>query len=282
MATPVAFSLTVGGRRLAGLDWPGAGRPVICVHGLTGNAANFAALADELSPHHRVIACDLAGAGHSGPSSSDSSIFRHAEDLIGLVGALGLAEARPILLGHSMGAFIAAIAAARAPRFAALAMLDGGGRATAVQGEMVQPALRRLRRDHPSRDAYLQRSRLIFEALGVPWNGYMQGCVEREMAETAEGRWRFGHPVEPLEADLRSIIEDYDPALCAKVRAPLFIGHAAGPLGPVAFYEAVAWDEVRAVRPDASFASLPCNHYTMVVQRQPELAARLRAFWDGA
>ncbi|NED85298.1 alpha/beta fold hydrolase, partial [Streptomyces sp. SID11233] len=52
-------------------------------------------------------------------------IAAHADDAAALVAALGLE--RPVLAGHSMGAFVAALAAVRHPgSFGELLLVDGG------------------------------------------------------------------------------------------------------------------------------------------------------------
>lgn len=43
-----------------------AGRPLVCVHGVTGHGERFRRLAQERLPHRRVLAVDLRGHGRSG------------------------------------------------------------------------------------------------------------------------------------------------------------------------------------------------------------------------
>jgi pimeloyl-ACP methyl ester carboxylesterase len=57
------------GLRLYARDYPcrskpPAGPPILCMHGLTRNSADFAALADYLSARYRVIAVDQRGRGY--------------------------------------------------------------------------------------------------------------------------------------------------------------------------------------------------------------------------
>jgi pimeloyl-ACP methyl ester carboxylesterase len=56
-----------GFHRLHYLEWAGGDAlpPVICVHGLTRNARDFAALAAALAPARRVLALDVLGRGDS-------------------------------------------------------------------------------------------------------------------------------------------------------------------------------------------------------------------------
>ena len=84
-------------------EWPGTGSPVLCVHGISANLLGFLSLADALGPH-RIVAPDLRGRGRS-TQEGPFGLTRHAEDVLGLADALELE--RPLLVGHSFGAFVA-------------------------------------------------------------------------------------------------------------------------------------------------------------------------------
>ena len=45
--------------------WEGAGKSILCVHGITANCRCWDVLADPLTPEYRVIAMDLRGRGAS-------------------------------------------------------------------------------------------------------------------------------------------------------------------------------------------------------------------------
>lgn len=47
------------------LDFGGDGPPLVCVHGLGGSALNWMAVGPALAVHHRVLALDLRGFGHT-------------------------------------------------------------------------------------------------------------------------------------------------------------------------------------------------------------------------
>ena len=47
------------------LDFGGDGPPLVCVHGLGGSALNWMAVGPALAAHHRVLALDLRGFGHT-------------------------------------------------------------------------------------------------------------------------------------------------------------------------------------------------------------------------
>jgi pimeloyl-ACP methyl ester carboxylesterase len=122
------LSVPVPGGDLAVLRWPAArpGAPlVLAVHGITGNAVSWAPTARRLADLD-VVAPDVRGRAGSRAVTGPYGLRRHADDLVLLLDELGVTE--PVVLaGHSMGAFVACVAAVRHPdRFARLVLVDGG------------------------------------------------------------------------------------------------------------------------------------------------------------
>lgn len=122
-----ARSFTINGLRLAALEWPGAGLPIIALHGWLDNAASFVPLAPYLSEHH-LLALELPGHGHSGhlPHLTHYHLADNLHWLAAVADAMGWP--RFVLLGHSMGAAIACLGAAAMPhRIIGLTLIDGLG-----------------------------------------------------------------------------------------------------------------------------------------------------------
>lgn len=99
-----------GPLRLHVLDYGGDRSPLLLIPGITMPAVGMDFVARELSGTHRVLVADVRGRGlsDSGPSYT---LEDYAEDTETVVAALGLR--RPVLVGHSMGARVAAATAAR-------------------------------------------------------------------------------------------------------------------------------------------------------------------------
>jgi pimeloyl-ACP methyl ester carboxylesterase len=117
----------IHGLRLAALEWPGQGLPVIALHGWLDNAASFMPLAPHLEGIH-LLALDLPGHGHSQhlPPAAGYHLADNCRWVVALADAMGWQ--RFALLGHSMGAAAATITAAAAPqRITGLALVDGLG-----------------------------------------------------------------------------------------------------------------------------------------------------------
>jgi len=88
----------------------GHGEPaVILVHGWANDANYWHAQIDALKARYTVVALNLAGHGASGNNRSDWSIVNYAQDVAAV--ARQIPNAHLVLVGHSMGATVALVAA---------------------------------------------------------------------------------------------------------------------------------------------------------------------------
>jgi pimeloyl-ACP methyl ester carboxylesterase len=115
-------------RRVAAREWGrGAGPPVLALHGWLDNAASFERLAP-LLPELHLVAIDLPGHGRSDhrPPGCPHHFVNWVPVVMQAAGALGWDEFS--LVGHSMGAGIAALMPAVEPeRINRLVLLEGVG-----------------------------------------------------------------------------------------------------------------------------------------------------------
>jgi lipase len=100
--------------------------PVLALHGITAQHRMFGAVARHLLHPDGMVGLDLRGRGDSEkPTSGSYGLDKHAEDAIRTLDYLGVE--RGVLVGHSMGAFVALQAALLYPDcIRALVLLDGG------------------------------------------------------------------------------------------------------------------------------------------------------------
>ena len=84
---------------------------LIALHGLTGSGACWTPVARALEDEYDVLMPDARGHGQSSAPADGYTYRDHANDVLGLIEALGLT--RPVLLGHSMGGLTAALVASR-------------------------------------------------------------------------------------------------------------------------------------------------------------------------
>jgi pimeloyl-ACP methyl ester carboxylesterase len=76
--------------------------PFVFSHGITDNGRCMLRLAEHFAPRFDVVLVDARGHGLSDAPEEGYSADHHADDLVGIIRALGLEK--PILYGHSMGA----------------------------------------------------------------------------------------------------------------------------------------------------------------------------------
>ncbi len=99
--------------------------PVVCLHGITAQHRAFNAAARYLGPSRGLVGVDLRGRGDSDKPESGYGLEMHAADVVRVLDHLGLESA--VLVGHSMGGFVALKTALAFPdRVRALVLLDGG------------------------------------------------------------------------------------------------------------------------------------------------------------
>ncbi len=99
--------------------------PVVCLHGITAHHRAFNAVARYLGPSRGLVGVDLRGRGDSDKPESGYGLRAHAADVVRVLDHLGLENA--VLVGHSMGAFVALKTALTFPeRVRAIVLLDGG------------------------------------------------------------------------------------------------------------------------------------------------------------
>lgn len=119
---PREHRITTNGVGLALYEWPGAGPPVLLVHANGFHARCWDPVVARL-PGRRRLALDLRGHGRSEKPAPPYSWPDFAADLAGVAEALDLRGA--IGVGHSLGGYALALAAALAPTaFASLLLID--------------------------------------------------------------------------------------------------------------------------------------------------------------
>lgn len=101
----------------------GDGPPLVLLHAFPFDARLWQAVTPALAARHRVIAPDLRGFGDSPLGGTPYSIADLADDVAGLLAALGIERAA--IAGLSMGGYVALALAARHPtRLGALVLCD--------------------------------------------------------------------------------------------------------------------------------------------------------------
>jgi len=143
----------------------GAGPPLVLLHGIGSGSGSWVHQLDGLAARFRVVAWDAPGYAESTHLATESpAAADYAAALASLLGALGIERAA--VVGHSLGAIVAARHAAGAPgRVDRLALLNparGYGKAPAeVRTRRLEERLAAMDRLGPARHAEERSSALL-------------------------------------------------------------------------------------------------------------------------
>lgn len=127
------FWTSPDGLKLHFRDYPARGNasadrpPVLCLHGLTRNARDFATLAEHLSAHSRVIVPEMRGRGES-EYAKDAATYNpltYVADLVALLDQEGIDSF--VAIGTSLGGLMTLLMAAANPERLAGAVLNDIG-----------------------------------------------------------------------------------------------------------------------------------------------------------
>lgn len=210
---PEQSRVPVRGGDLAVLTWPGEGPVVLAAHGITANALSWQAVADALDGAVTLVAPDLRGRAESRELPGPYGMAAHADDLAAVLDHLGLDDAA--VVGHSMGAFVAAVMARRHPtRVRELVLVDGGVAFPVPDGldvdaailAVIGPAMTRLSMTFPSRDAYREFWQ-AHPALGPAWSDDVDAYVQRDLVG-AEPELRSSCVVDAIRTDGGAVLVD--------------------------------------------------------------------------
>ena len=105
---------------------PDSGAPlVLAIHGITSTSRTWLATAQALGDRATLLAVDLRGRGRSTGLPPVVGLDAHVRDMLAVLDAAGLERA--VVVGHSLGAYIAArLATSHPERVARLVLVDGG------------------------------------------------------------------------------------------------------------------------------------------------------------
>jgi pimeloyl-ACP methyl ester carboxylesterase len=178
---------------------------------------------------------------------------------------------RPVLMGHSLGAFISLVFAAQTPqRVDRLILVDGGGKLTETQMAKVfagiKPSLDRLGKIFHSFEDYL--SQMKQAPYLQPWNSFMEKYFQYEVEEV-EGGVRSRVHLKHIEEEAQSLGKVDSTQFYKRVISPTLILRATKGMlteDDLVLPKEVAERMVREI-PNAKQVDLEgTNHYSILFQ----------------
>jgi lipase len=270
------LNVPVDGGDLRVLLWGNGKRVAVAVHGLSASAMSWQAVARHMPPDWTLAAPDLRGRGHSRDLPGPYGLDRHARDVAAVLRHFG---GRPVLAGHSMGAFVALLARDAHPELVRrLVLVDGGlplpvpdgADLDAVLDATLGPAIARLGQSFADTEAYLEFWR-GHPALAGHWTPDVEAYIRYDLVGEP-GQLRSRAVEDAIRTDGREVLADkpFADALGRLTKPTPLLTAPAGmfgqPPGLLPSDLVAAWSErVPALRPQA----VPeVNHYTIMFERE--------------
>ena len=262
---------------------------VLAVHGITANGLSWRRVADEVDRRHgpgavRFLAPDLRGRGDSRTAPGPYGLGAHVHDLTQIAAVFAAA---PVLVGHSMGAFVSALAVARHPdRFAGAVLVDGSLAfpvdATAdidtALHAVIGPAMDRLRMRFDGPQGYLDfwaQHPALGPILRGPGGDAARAYLTHDLVEDddAPGQWRSTCILDAVRADGADVLADPEThaalATAAANGVPLELVWARRGLldEPQGLYDAA---RLAALRVPAAVrtSEVDANHYDVILREE--------------
>lgn len=270
---PRIVRIPVAGGELTAAVW-GSGDPVVlAVHGITASHRAWGLVAAKMTGG-TLVAPDLRGRGASADLPGPCGMTAHADDCAAVLDAMDVHDA--VVVGHSMGGFVAAVLAHRYPaRVRRLVLVDGGAPLPApdvppgasagdVLDAVIGPAARRLSMTFVTRAAYREFWR-DHPAFAADWSPAIESYVDYDLTGRP-GAWRPSPRLSAVREDSIDIHQGAQPrvafeALCGRFPAT-FLRAERGLLDePVPLYPDPA--PIAAVLPVHTVAG--SNHYTILL-----------------
>jgi pimeloyl-ACP methyl ester carboxylesterase len=229
---PVSFEVPVAGGRLHVARWGEGGQVVLGIHGVTASSMSLLPIARRLGPALMLVAPDLRGRGGSASLPGPYGLQAHAQDCAAVIETV--APGAVVVLGESMGAYVAVVLAAARPDLVQRLVLVDGGLPLPLPKELGEnldfdalvkatlgPAMARLSTVYPTRQAYVDFWK-AHPALQQDWNTDIEAYLDYDL-EPVEGGFRSRVKAEAVLADSREVAQ---PAVTAAALSGLRCGIA--------------------------------------------------------
>jgi lipase len=202
------LDVPVDGGDLHVLLWGSGKHVAVALHGITGTAMSWQAVARQMPPGWTLAAPDLRGRGHSRDLPGPYGLDRHAADVTAVLKHFG---GRPVLAGYGMGASVALLTRDAHPSLIRrLVLVDSGLPSPLPDGvdledalEAAGPAMTRLRQTYPDLETYLDFWR-AHPALADRWTADVEAFARYDLIGEP-GHMRSGVIEDAVHADSRDL-----------------------------------------------------------------------------
>ena len=269
------------------LEWNGGAPATVFLHGLSGVAEVWSETVEAFGDAGpRSIALDQRGHGHSPKPPSGYGIGHYVEDAAVFIRML---KAGPVhLVGHSMGARVAIVLAARHPDLLrSVTIVDIGPEIWKENATNTIAAFDRMPATFPSRDAALayhsNRGRSspptvhgfvpeTSNAASQPADTFMSRLAE---ADDGSFEWRANFDALKQSVALQRARDYWAEWRAIRVPAMLIRGGVSNELRPQ-----IA-ERMRITNPSVRFEEFDGIGHNIPLLAPAQLASALRQFWDG-
>lgn len=249
---------TLDGLALYARDYPPllpqTGLPVMCLHGLTRNARDFAVIAPRIAAlGRRVIAPDMRGRGKSAndPDPAHYVPAVYAQDVLAIMNKLEVRRA--VFVGTSMGGLITMVVAALAPDRVGASVLNDVGPRLNVEGLSRIAGYVGRTQSMPTWAAAAEAVRTIAGAAyprRLDDEAFWLAFAKRTFREREDGQFETDY-----DPHIALAFTDFDPEAPPPDMAPLFQALAAMPMlsirgGISDLLSAEMVSHMRALKPD--------------------------------
>ncbi|WP_026160664.1 alpha/beta hydrolase [Teredinibacter turnerae] len=258
--------LNVNGIKVHYKNFPGGGKTLLLVHGLTQNIASFDGLIDEgLANDINVVMPDLRGRGLSEKPETGYSVEDHSNDLLELIKALDLKDVA--LAGHSYGALLCYYLAARNPKtITSLISLDTPCGLHPEIRKQIQAGVARIGKKYSSWDEFINGVKQMPHLKGW-WNPRIESLYRADAEIFSDGSVTTrSSAIAIAETVDKAFLIDWNHIL-KSIEQPLLMLNATGPFGGAGAPPMLPKDSAMAVVngvKNGVYVDIPGNHITML------------------
>lgn len=280
MTEPATRWIDLPAGRFRALEWSGSEPSAVFLHGLTGVAEVWGPTVTRLPGERtRAIAIDQRGHGQSAKPPAGYQVGAFVADLLGVLDAAHID--RPHLIGHSMGARVAMVAAAGHPeRFRSVAIVDIGPEAWRANWVESVAAFDRMPREFANLEEALGRAARARGGdsldAALASDDELRGIAHARFERGPDGKIRWRANIEALKSAVRSHRSRNYWAEWRSLSLPALLvrGGTSNEMRP-----AIA-DRMRHENPRVRYLELEDVGHNIPLLAPGRLAQALAEFWD--